>query len=579
MRKLLSLGIILASAALVSCGGGDGDTITTGGGGGATTTGDVIVEMGSGTPPAFTAGLLQIQSASLSAGGSTSLTVSFVADGTSLYTSEVTVNFSSVCIASDLANIKQNGVEVSEATTSTGILTVSYSAAGCVGDDVITATATIDGTILQATGTVNVAASTVGSIEFESATPTLIGLRGTGGVGIRETSDVVFRVVDKTGGPSSGRTVNFSLNSNVGGIELNPPTAISGADGRVQTTVRAGTVATTIRVTAVTDDDSGTPISTQSSQLTITTGLPDQNSVSMAVACHNVEAFDVDGTTNDVTVRLADRFNNPVPDGTGVTVSTEGGKITGSCVTTTVGDESGLCTVEWVSQNPRPADLGAQSPAGRSTVYMHTIGEEFFDDVNGNGFFDDGDTFDDLGEPFRDDDEDGVRDPTEPFFDFDGDSTFDAAGDGLFNGLLCGGPDGSADTLNRCAPEPTTAITTDNIIIMSGSTANFMVSIDGGPFVDPSTVGALTLPKTIAYQVFDNNIQPMPADSTIIFDVTNGESVGDTNFTQACTSFNGPIVYSVFIAPDTTSDTGYVSISVETPGGVVTSGPVIQIDD
>ena len=144
-------------------------------------------------------------------------------------------------------------------------------------------------------------------------------------------------------------------------------------------------------------------IGSQSSELTITTGLPDQDSVSLSVECFNVEAWSLDGTLNPVTVRLSDRFNNPVPDGTATTLSTEGGKIAGSCTTTTTATESGVCLVNWISQNPRPQGVpGPDGQAGRSEIYMATIGEETFTDVNGNGFFDDGDTWIDLASGYID---------------------------------------------------------------------------------------------------------------------------------------------------------------------------------
>jgi hypothetical protein len=579
MRQLLSFLIILASFTLASC--GDDNTIldpdsSTGGDGGAITPDDVTVQMGSGVPPAFTAGSIGIAVPSLAAGGSTSLTVTLVATSTNggdqLFAEDVAVNFSSPCIASGLATI------TGPATTNTGILTVTYGATGCNGNDMVTANAVVSGGGLQAQGTVTIAASTVGSIEFESANPPKIGLRGTGGVGIAETSTVIFRVVDATGGPSIGRNVSFSLSSTAGGITLTPSTAISGADGRVQTTIQSGTVATSIRVTATVTDV--TPnIGTQSSELVITTGLPDQDSVTMSVACSNVEALTVNGTTNEVTIRLADRNNNPVPDGTAATISTEGGVVTGSCATTTIEKQSGLCVVEWVSSNPRPADLSPSSPAGRSTIYMNTLGEESFADVDGNGFFNDGDTFTDLSEPFRDDNENSLRDPSEPFFDFNNDGIY-SAGDGLFSGLLCGGPDGSLDTMARCAPNPTTAISADSIIVMSGSTAQFLVDLgDGNGFVPPAGGMSVTAPVTVQFMIGDVNNQPMPAATSVEFNLTNGDAVSDTIFNESCHDTNAPTTYGVFIGPDGTSDAGFLSVRVETPLGVITAGPVIAVND
>jgi hypothetical protein len=542
--------------------------------------------MGSGTPPGFNAGIIEVAVPVLAAGGSSSLTVTFVTNLDALFTGSVSVTFSSACIASGLAAISGPG------TTDTGILTVTYGATGCSGDDVITASAIVDGAVLTAVGSINVAASTVGSIEFVTATPSKIGLRGTGGIGIAETSTVIFKVVDATGGPSIGRQVNFSLNTTVGGLTLTPTTAISGNDGRVQTVVQSGTIATSIRVKATVTDV--TPnIASQSSELTITTGLPDQNSVSMAVEVHNVEGWNLDGTLNPVTVRLSDRFNNPVPDGTAVTLSTEGGRVAGSCITITNSSESGICTVNWNSQNPRPIDLPLGGPftsrAGRSTIYMTTIGEESFIDVNGSGFFDDGDTFTDLGEPFLDENENGVFDSSEPFFDFDNSQDY-TSGDGFFSGLLCGGPDGSNDTLNRCAPNATTGISVSNLIIMSGSSAviNYVDSITGAildPAVDISGPGGGS--DTICFWIRDLNDQPMPAGTTIKAAVSNSAIAtgSPTSYTVPSMTDDSQIgntyCFSIFEDPTNLQapGSGNLFLEVEVPSGLVTLYGLVQIND
>jgi hypothetical protein len=552
MKRLVASWLILASIAIAGCGGSD-NSLTDPGSGTVTPgpgPGGQIVEMGVGVPPNFNAGQIGVAVANLSAGGSTSLTVNFVTTDGVLFTESVDVTFSSGCISTGLANVS------GDSSTNTGTLTVTYSATGCSGDDVVTATSIIGGSALSATGTVTVAAASVGSIEFTSANPPQIGLQGTGGVGLSETSTVSFRVVDSTGGPVAGTDVDFSLNTNVGGIAFQPAMAESGVDGRVQTVIQSGTVATSLRVTATV---SGTNISTQSSQLIITTGLPDQNSVSLAVECANVEAFNVDGVQNPVTVRLADRFGNPVPDGTAVTLNTEGGKISGGCSTTTTNQESGVCTVNWTSQDPRPIN-------GRSSIVATAIGEESFTDVNGNGFFDDGDTFIpegfDLNEAFRDDNENGIYDPGEFFFDFDNDNNYTVA-DGQFSGLLCGGPTGAGDTAGRCSPSSTIGISAGNVIIMSGSGA--VILDDQG--------GTLTVPGTVTFTIGDVRNQPMPAGTTVTASASDGRIIGPSEYEVPCTGFDGPLLFpfTVDTGSATPGDTGFLSLSVETPDGVVTS--------
>jgi hypothetical protein len=571
MKRLLFLGIALLAGLLHGCGsdnsiadgpdgnGGGGG----GGGGGGTDPTDIVVLMGSGTGANFQEGIIDVAVPTLAAGGSTSLTVSFVTSVNGniegLYTQDVSVTFSSNCLASGLANI-DGGSTVS---TNSGILTVTYSATGCSGDDVISATATVDGNILSAQGSVNVASATVGSIEFISATPTNVGLRGTGGAGIPETSTVAFRVVDSTGGPVAGAEVDFSLSTTVGGIDWSPQTGvISGADGRVQTVVTAGTVATSVRVTATVVT---TGVSTQSSQLVITTGIPDQDSTSLAVSCNNVEGFDRDGTPVDVTVRMSDRYNNPVPDGTAVTLTTEGGKVAGNCFTETVGGESGVCSVTWTSQNPRPVD-------GRSTLLASAIGEESFTDSDGNGFFNDGDQWVDLDEAFRDDNENGIYDAgVELFVDFNNDGIF-TVGDGLFNGLLCGGPDGSGDTQGRCSlTQPTLTVSESNLIIMSGSSA--VISDDVG--------GAVTGTGAVNFFVRDARGQPMPAGTTITAETSNGKIIGPSSYTVPCQTSDDPasLQYRFNIEGDPQDPpAGILTLTVQVPSGVQTIEFIDVID-
>jgi len=406
------------------------------------------------------------------------------------------------------------------------------------------------------TGVVTVASAGVGSIQFISATPEKIGLQGTGGVGLPETSTLVFRVVDATGGPKPGEEVTFSLNTNVGGINLTPTTATTGADGRVQTVVQAGTVATTVRVTA-TVDSTGT--ATQSSGLIITTGLPRQSAFSISKGeCTNMEAFNHDNVRNPITVILSDRFQNPVPDGTAVSFNAEGGQITGGC--TTVG---GSCTVDWVSAEPRPSD-------GRVTIIATAIGEETFLDANSNGYFDDADsTFFDLDEPYRDDDESGDYNPTFDgyFFDFNNNNVRDLA-DGQYSGLLCGGPGGAADAGGRCSSSDTIGIAASTVISMATDAA----------IIDHLPAGDLSLTATpLQFTVIVSDAkadpadrQPMAAGTTIEIETDNGEIIGVDSYEVPCVNAPGPQSYQFFLRADNESDDGILTITVTSPSGLKT---------
>ncbi|MCZ8130161.1 MAG: Ig-like domain-containing protein [Steroidobacteraceae bacterium] len=515
--------------------------------------GSVTVNMGSGTGTAFQAGTIGISNANLSASGSTSLQVVLQQSDGTLYTQPVAINFSSPCQAQGRATI------TSPVQTSSGIASATYAAVGCSGSDTITATAQIGNRSLSASGTVTVAAAAIGSIVFDSATPANIALQGTGSQGRPETSTVVFRVLDRSGGPVAGANVAFALNTTVGGLSLAPATAQADANGRVQTVVQAGTIATSVRVTATVQNT--TPqISTQSAQLTVTTGVPDQDSFSLAVQCPNVEALGIDGIVVSVTARLADRFNNPVPDGTAVTLSAEGGQIFAQCQTTTVTNGSSGCTVNWTSTNPRPA--GGLGQAGRAAIFATAIGEESFTDANGNGAFDNGEAFVDQAERFRDNDEDGVYDLGEPFYDFNNNGVRDPA-DGLFNGVLC------RDTSGRCgaAPTATTGISASNIIVMSGSVPTRL---------DPAPGTGLTLQQNrsavFAFRFADVNDNPLPNGTRITATISGtGLTLGQpTEFTVPCTIF--PTTYSWAISASATATSGILTIQTETQGGAGVGG-------
>ncbi len=273
------------------------------------------------------------------------------------------------------------------------------------------------------------AAASVASLQFVSADPTILSLKGTGGIGYGEVSTLVFRVVNTENTPVGGAEVNFSLDTSVGGIALNKSSSITNTQGEVEVTVQSGSVATPVRVTASVTTPSGVR-SVQSDLLRIATGIPDQNSFSLSVDTFAPEG-QIDGETVTFTARLADRNNNPVPDGTVVLFTTEGGVIESSCETV-----RGVCSVTWTSQNPRPLDQ-------RSTILAYAIGHESFYDANGSGVFDDGDTFDDLGEAFRDDDETGTFNPTinnfsrdEKLIDYDLSGNYSGP-DGVYNGIPC----------------------------------------------------------------------------------------------------------------------------------------------
>ncbi|MGD9731040.1 MAG: invasin domain 3-containing protein [Desulfamplus sp.] len=391
-------------------------------------------------------------------------------------------------------------------TTVNGEITVDYIAPVSVpaGIESIKATTTTTTGVVTSTITIQLTQGIpVSSIEFVSATPNHIALAGTANPVLPATSTVKFLVKDSEGKPKAGALVRFELSTKVGGITTIPDAAESvqtDSDGYAQVIVSSGSVATHVRVKAIVVSDE--TITTVSDDLVISTGLPDQNSFSLSASHRNPEGWDYDGEAVTFTIRAADHFNNPVPDGTAIYFTTEGGTIDPTCTTV-----NGSCSVEWRSQNPRPAD-------GLATVAAFTIGEESFIDKNGTGRFETGtDSFTDMPEAFLDKDDDNVRDADEEFFDFNVNGQYDF-GNGIYNGTLCSSTDTS------CSSELITVVD-DLVLSMSGSIANIGIS--------PASV-TLGNPTEVTITLSDLNGRSLPGGTKIEIGSVAGAIISQQSF-------------------------------------------------
>ena len=594
VAKAISTSLLLAM--LTACGGGGaaklgssgsssgGSSSSSSSSSGGSSSGSIITpvyKMGSfNSSGTFQQGVIAIGLTPLSAGGSSSLDIAVVdtANGNALYTTPATVTFNSICVSNKSSKITPSPVD-----TAGGAASVTYVAQGCSGNDAITASAIVGNpdfgtTKVSASGTINVLPASIGGIKFVSATPTTIGVRGSGQV---ETATVIFQVLNSSGGPVPGQTVNFALNTTTGGITLNPASGKTDGSGNVQTVVASGYVHTAVRVTATTTDATNSrTISSQSGQLNINTGIPDQKHFSLSIGCSNVSGGDIDGTKVGVTVFAADHFSNPVPDGTAVSFVAEGGSIEPSCNTV-----NGTCSVNWISQNPRPGAFSngsiacsgpfssnAQNPdascansyrAGRSDILATAIGEETYSDTGipgvlnsgaGNGVFDLGESFMDLPEPFQDFNGNGTHESFEPFLDFNSNGNYDAP-DGKYNGLSCN----NSGTPGPCPAPRTTYVRGNNLIILSSdspaidtrSGGDVRISVDPGDATvsgnhatydatDPSNPVITIDPgfsTTLSVVVRDRNNEPMPNAATIGASVSNSATIaGTASYTVPCTT-------------------------------------------
>jgi protocatechuate 3,4-dioxygenase beta subunit len=561
--------------------------------------------------PTLTLSPMTIAPATLSSGGTASLAVT-VLNGSTPFTPAQSIGFTSPCVAAGKATIS------SPVTTVNGVATTSYTDKGCGGADTITASTSLSGSTFSQTGTVNVQPATAGQVAFVSALPQNISLKGTGGAGRQESATVVFKVLDKNSNPVSGQAVNFTLNTTVGGLSLNPASATTGADGTVSTVVAAGTVNTPVRVTAALP---GTTLATLSDQLVVSTGVPDQNSFSLSTQIFNVEGMGHDGCPapvgSSVTVRLADHFNNPAPDGTAVSFTAEGGTVDASCLTgltsTTLTNGAvitqkgvpGECSVRFCAASPRPAD-------GRITILSYALGEENFTDLNGNNLVEEASEFvasrDDLGDPFRDDraitganangfddiwsSGNATRAPGETYIDSNSDGTWSRTGDGRYNGVL------KSPLSVNTSPANTVHVRGALVQVLSTSEARIeSISptpysldhcVDGIPFVNTAKTFAIAIrdinPTRFTGNTLAGNI--LPAGTKIDFTASNGTLLSNTSFVVPNTAEPSSAVwtYTVSIQSDAaqssaafgyactnTVTSGFLNVKVTTPLGLITT--------
>lgn len=544
-----------------------------------------------------------IGNTTLSAGASTALTINVVSSTNTLVTNALEITFNSDCVAANKAKLTNlAGDPVTRLPINNGQATITYIASGCKGTDLVTATTSIDGKVVSAKVTLTIEADTVGSIKFIEADPILIGLAGTG---LQETSIVKFQVLGSTNAPIADELVNFGIDVSPGGLRLTNTSGKTDSNGYVTTTVNSGTVATPVRVTATAVSK---VISTQSSELLVSTGIPDQDSMSLSASVVNPSGWGHDGEEVDITIRMADAFNNLAPDGTAVAFTTEGGAIDPGCTTT-----RGTCTVKWTSTNPRPNN-------GRVTILATAIGNESFVDVDGNGYYDYGvDTFrtyddggncdvnsprpssakpllstacDDLVEAYRDDNENGVFDGTgingEVPFDI---SRIDPADetkllppngkhdteDGIYNGILCKIPDSAPAGSRKGIGCTKTSVTVrdDLVLVMSSddpkasdlpkAPGDTTVQLTGQPAKMVLTPG-LSIPFTVTLQDIHGNSMPFGTTITLntasASDVTISHNMPSTGV--ANTTETKDFIVTVK-ASDTKAPSGSFSIEVNAP--------------
>ena len=541
----------------------------------------------------FVEGKVELSIDNISAGGTLGLSVNLVDENGELIVTPIPVTFTSNCVQNDNATIDESVLSINGTASST------FSDINCAGatgtEDILIATISVNDITNTATETITISGEQLGSIEFISAEPSSIVLKGTGGQNQQETSTLTFQVKSRLGNVLAQQAVNFALSTEVGDIGLSSENGFTNSQGLITTQVSAGTVPTAVRVTASASMDfngEAITVQSQSDLLSINTGLPEQRSMTISASVLNPEADNINGESSTITVWLSDSFHNPVPDGTTVNFTTEGGTIEPSCVTS-----KGNCSVVWSSSEPRVADH-------RVTVLATALGHETFFDTNGNNIFDnaDGDPildtctstdpnidsgldnyaaeptgFLDMSEAWRDDNENSVYDEGETFIDFNNDEDFSDA-DSLFNGPQCEG-------LN-CADESMRSIHVRKALrlVMASSHAEYKLTnnTDNIVYADSLTNISVGLPdvpnggsQAFNFSFADTAIpnQTMPFGTTVDITISAGTLQGLTSFTVGNNSSAGFSKMNFFVlqAAGAQPQTAVLTMTITSPNGFVTS--------
>jgi hypothetical protein len=582
------LTVIFCLALLTACGGDSSDGAQspadqfTGGSSDSSSSGSSsndgsggVVKIGSGTGGSFTEGALAASNASLQAGASTEIVVNLVDADNAAITDEVSVSFSSDCVANALATFSSSSVQ-----TVAGRASVDYTAAGCSGTDTVTATAVVGSSTLEASVDLTIAPDQVLALNFISSETNQLALKG---MGSGEKSKVIFQLVGAQGAPIRNELITFSLSTTAGGISLAPDTdgdpvqetVTTDNDGQASVVVRSGTVATNVRVLATHNTST---IESRSQDLIISTGVPVFSKFSLSYGPQApADSHSTDGISVSVSIIASDQFGNDVFDGTQISFwSPESGNIDSSCVLV-----SGQCTVSWISAGDRPAD-------GRLTFIAYTNGAEDFTDLNGNNVFDDGEASTDLSEAYADQNENGAYDSGEFFLDvFDADPPRGAVGAWDAASQLPAAWDGPCLS-DFCPGESAVTVWRNGVIIIPLPWASLFssdgtVDAEGCPvreLVNPVpfgtidlTGGAVTLQNLYISDGREQNLlpchiigNPMASGTTIKLETDNGEIVGNDSWTVPDAVQQAYFIGSVTIEPDEESSDGKLKLTVTPPG-------------
>lgn len=537
---------------------------------------------------------LSIANKTISAGGTLGLSVDLVDQNDDLIATPIPVTFTSNCVQNGNASIDESVLSINGTANSTF---ADINCAGVTGtDDILIASIAVNNITSTANETITISGEQLGSIEFISAEPTSIVLKGTGGQNKQETSTLTFKVKSQLGNVLAQQEVKFSLSTAVGGITLSRESGFTNSQGLITTQVIAGTVPTAIRVTASASMDFNgelVDVQSQSDLLSINTGIPEQRSMTIAASVLNPEGEDISGTESTITAWLSDSFHNPVPDGTTINFTTEGGSIEPSCSTL-----NGSCSVTWISSEPRVANH-------RVTILASALGHETFFDTNGNNIFDDADGdpiidniefnndfttdsgldnfpaqssgFLDMSEAWRDDNENSVYDNGETFLDFDDSGSFSQA-DSLFNGPQCEGQHCADNTVQNIHVRKALVLVmassgAETILTNGDDTITYQNSLTNADIDLPDVPNGGRQEFNFYFADTATPNQTMPRGTVVNITISDGELNGKTSLTVSNNNLEGFSQMNFFVVQDAGKSftIAFLTITITSPSGLVST--------
>ena len=349
---------------------------------------------------------------------------------------------------------------------------------------------------------------------FKGVSPEALGVDQSG---FNETGNLTFCFTQADGIPlPEGEIVNFRLNVSTTDSSLSGSSATTDAQGCATIQLSTGSVAGFVEAEA--SYAFGTSSSSCTSGAVKINGYrPSERGMTMTCQTssggENVGALfeSDDGAVSGTCpltceVRLRDRYTNPVTTEWPVYFVSEMGIIEspaisgelGKVITTFLPNGSRPRDVEPLPTEPRyymplPLDEVRNPRDMVVSVIAWTIGEEGFNDSNGNGRYDEGEVFYDLAEPFVDNNDNGIFDPEEP----NGERFIDANLNGVGGNGTWDPPNGVWDAY--------TIIWTEAKVVLTGAPIVRSIADYGGEPDPADPRNANIYPEAFSYYLINSN--------------------------------------------------------------------------